>query len=153
MERHFIEQLTLASWLSSPPTTARIWTGMWTTDTLRALLPPDFKMEAPMSISDRHKFRRITRLLTQPLITAYKQMIRVGTHSPLPTTAPLLRPPIFNTIHHRTSLLIHQSSQTVTTSILESLYTSRNTSQTIYSYSDAAFQLTDEDIGTRLHIT
>ena len=51
-ERFFIEQLNLASWLSSPPVTARIWTGMWTKETLIALLPPSHDMLSPMCRAD-----------------------------------------------------------------------------------------------------
>jgi hypothetical protein len=152
-ERHFIEKFTMDSWLSSSPTTERLWTGMWTQDILRDLLPPDHDMLSPMGRADRIKYRRIASLLTQPLLTAYKQMICTRIHSPSHSPLGLTRPSIPSLTHHRTSLLIHQSSQPTKPYSLDSLYMSPNASQTAYAYSDAAFYLTDADIGTRLNHT
>ena len=149
-EQHYIEQFTLASWLGTSPTTARIWTGMWTQDTLVALFPQQHDMLSQMCKADRYKYRRITRLLTAPLLDAYKQMIRTSTNSPVLTPAFTSRPPISGKTKHRTSLLLHQSNSLAITNNLAHLYMSPNSSHTAYSYSDAAFSLTDEEIGTRI---
>ena len=116
-----------------------------------ALFPQHHDMLSAMRKADRYKYRRITRLLTAPLIAAYKQMIRTSTTSAVPTPAFSSRPPISNKTKHRTSLLIHQGYQSDMTNTLAHLYMLPNTSQTAYSYSDAAFSLTDEDVGTRIH--
>ena len=153
LEQHLIEQFVLASWLSTSTTTARIWTGMWTKDTLTALLPVAHDMLSPLCKSDRHKFRRIVRLLTSPLIAAYKQMICIGISFAPPTNATRARPPISQRTQHHISLLIHQSSIAVRNNQLDHLFMSTNNSHTAFSYSDATFNLTDTEIGTRVNIT
>ena len=82
LERHFITQLQLASWLSSSPATARIWTGMWTRAILTSMFPTAHNMSSPLSHSERHKYRRLAQLLTQPLIGAYRQMIGASSMGP-----------------------------------------------------------------------
>ena len=151
LESHFIEQLHLASWLSTSPTTARIWTGMWTKDTLAALFPSSHDMLSPMAQSDRHKYRCITRRLTQPLIEAYKQMICVGTTAPAPLHDYLQTRPISSQTKHHTSLLFHQQAHAAHNNQLDHLYMSSNNSYTAFSYSDAAFSLTDAEVGTIVH--
>jgi hypothetical protein len=108
IERHFIEQFTLASWISSSPTTARIWTGMWTRDILTALFPPTHDMLSPMGKSDRYRYRRIVRLLMHPLTCAYKKMICIGTSGSVsPTPTATTRPYISSKTKQSTSLIIN----------------------------------------------
>ena len=147
IERHFIDQLTLASWLSASPTTARIWTGMWTQDTLTALFPVHHDMHSPMCKADRYKYRKVAKMLSQPLIAAYKKMVCIGTPAPM-TTASQHRYRISNKTKHHTSLLFQQQAQATTHNDLTHLHMSTNNSCTAYSYSDAAFRLTDVETGT-----
>lgn len=107
IEKFFIEQLTLASWLSAPPDTVRIWTGMWIRATLTAMFPVSHDMNLPMPKVDRFKYRRIARLLTHPLIEAYKQMICIGTMAE-PTRVYRRREPISSKSKHHISMVLHQ---------------------------------------------
>ena len=146
--KYFIEQFTHASWTDPSTQTRCIWTGMWTLATLRALLHPDIQTTSPMTAPERYQYRSIVRDLTAPLIDAYKQMILLQ----LPSRQNIARNttnPIPLTTKRHMRLLFHHNN---TSNVLPCMHTYPNTdSPSTFTYSDAAFSLTDVDVGI-LHV-
>ena len=141
---YFIEQFTYASWTTPSQQTRRIWMGMWTLDTLSSLLHPDIRLTTPMNTPERYKYRTIVRELTAPLISAYKHMIQLQLpHHTTPIQDPHLAAPLKTTRHMR--LLFHNTN---TNSVIPCLHNyPPHHAPTTFTYSDAAFNLTDAAIG------
>jgi hypothetical protein len=141
---YFIEQLTVASWTTPSVHTRRIWLGMWSPTTLQSLLPPDITLSTPMTTPERYQYRLIVSTLTTPLIDAYTLMIRLQlpTYRTSHRTDPLAVS-LKTTRHMR--LLFHntQYNNTLPSIPAHNMQQSLDT----YAYSDAAFSLTDKDIG------
>ena len=71
--RKFAEQFCLASWQVQQPNIERVWLGLWNEATLSALMERDPFQR--ISTSSRHKYIKIARLLTAPLLAAYRQLM------------------------------------------------------------------------------
>jgi len=136
--KHFIRQLIRASW-SSNGNTSRIWLGLWNEHTLRSLLTQS--LEARMTLQTRKAYISIARKLTAPLLSAYYQM-RTITHTQAKSTRKTdkktsLHPTTRNILEHA----YIQMPPSTTTSLLNNLDSTTNTST--FTLSDAAFALTD----------
>ena len=144
LTRYFIEQLTHASWTMTPTQTRRIWLGMWSQDTLQSLLPTEQTLANSMSTSDRYTYHTIVRLLTAPLIEAYRQMIKLQ----LPTQDTRLSghmPSVaITTRRHTKALFYHDTNSTIIPHMAtHTMHTPPNT----FTYTNAAFSLADAEIG------
>ena len=80
---HFIQQISHASWTSSPHI-SRIWLGTWSMHTLSQLLgtPAD----SPLTTQQRGAYISVAKQLTAPLISAYRNMLNLNirTHTVIP---------------------------------------------------------------------
>ena len=97
-----------------------------------------------MTMGERYTYRSIVRDLTTPLVDAYRSMIQLQ----LRITQDRI-PPTCNTLPAKTTrqvrLLFHQGTQATVMPGLPLPHRTQPTSA--FTYSDAAFGLTDADIG------
>ncbi len=101
-------------------------------------------MLEPMATSDRYTYRQIARLLTAPLIEAYRQMTRLQLSSlDLRRTGTKPSVPI-RTRRHMQALFYHGNNSTVIPHLLPHI---TNASPNTFTYSTAAFSLSDAEIG------
>ena len=141
---YFIEQLTHASWTPSPSQTRRIWLGMWSHETLQNLLPNANTILEDMATPDRYTFRYIARVLTAPLIDAYKKMITLRLSHHTATIVGTMPTVPLRTRRHTQALFYHETNSTVIPHMhTHPIHGPPNT----FTYSDAAFSLTDAEIG------
>jgi hypothetical protein len=141
---YFIEQFVHASWTTPSLHTRRIWLGLWNPSTLQSLLHPTIQLTSPMTMMERLTYRHIVKTLTIPLLSAYRHMIQVQVqhHSLAPTPA-FAQTTLKTTRHMR--LLFHHNTPTTVLPCLPAPCMTASTST--FTYSDAAFGLTDADIG------
>ena len=111
--------------------------------TLANILSPTTNITSPMSTSDRYKFRKIANKLTFPLIYAYRQMIKIARGRAHPGTT--TTQPIAARSRHRIGLLMTQTLQPGLQPALSHQRGYLNPSE--YTFSDAAFRLTDANLG------
>ena len=93
--RVVVENFVFGSWCPTSSNLRRLWLGLWSHDTLTSLFPPAFDFTTTIPPASITKFLITMQALTEPLLTAYRDLLTkvIGSEAPaLPqqTTNPRL---------------------------------------------------------------
>jgi hypothetical protein len=79
-QKYFATQFITGAWNRvDQRQVASFWLGLWNSTTLQCLIKQNLR--SPMTMSERRSYTALARKLTQPLLTAYYQMLDISASS------------------------------------------------------------------------